>query len=67
MRRAVRRASRGLLLHDARHAYARLSAEAGVPIHDLEVFVGHSTIQATLDLYRHLYPEARTACSTRSF
>ena len=46
-------------LHGARHTFASLMAEAGVPIEDLSEFLGHSTINLTVKTYRHLYPEAR--------
>jgi integrase len=46
-------------LHEARHSYASLMAEAGVPIEDLSEFLGHSTINLTIKTYRHLYPQAR--------
>lgn len=46
-------------LHEARHTYASLMAEAGVPIEDLSEFMGHSTINLTIKTYRHLYPQAR--------
>jgi integrase len=46
-------------LHAARHTFASLMAEAGVPIEDLSEFMGHTTINLTVKTYRHLYPEAR--------
>jgi integrase len=45
--------------HEARHTYASLAAQAGVPIEDLSKYLGHSSITITADRYRHMYPEAR--------
>ena len=43
-------------LHECRHTFASLMIAAGVNIKALQVFMGHSTITVTLDLYAHLLP-----------
>jgi integrase len=48
-----------ITLHEARHTFASLMAEAGVPIEDLSEFMGHTSINVTIKRYRHLYPGAR--------
>ncbi len=48
-----------ITLHEARHTFASLMAEAGVPIEDLSEFMGHTSINVTVKRYRHLYPGAR--------
>jgi integrase len=45
-----------ILLHEARHTFASLMIAAGVNAKALSVFVGHSSIQVTFDLYGHLMP-----------
>jgi integrase len=44
--------------HEARHTYASLMIAAGVNAKALSEFMGHSSIQVTLDLYGHLMPGA---------
>ena len=34
-------------------------AAAGVPLEDVADYMGHSTVEVTRKLYRHLYPESR--------
>jgi len=41
-------------LHDARHTYASFMIAAGVNAKSLQTFMGHSSIQMTLDRYGHL-------------
>jgi integrase len=43
-------------LHEARHTYASLMIAAGVNAKALSTYIGHSSIQITLDLYGHLMP-----------
>jgi integrase len=43
-------------LHEARHTFASLMIAAGVNVKALSVFMGHSSITTTLDLYGHLMP-----------
>jgi integrase len=40
--------------HDLRHAYASNLLMAGVPIHEVSVLMGHSSIQVTVDCYGHI-------------
>ena len=51
--------------HEARHTYASLAAQAGIPIADLSNYLGHASIAITMDRYRHLYPEARDQASEK--
>lgn len=44
-------------LHAARHTYASLMAAAGVSLHELSGFMGHSSIELTAKRYAHLYDE----------
>jgi len=50
-------------LHEARHTYASFAIAAGLNAKTLSVYLGHATIQITLDLYGHLFPgnEAQAA------
>ncbi|MDX6541528.1 MAG: hypothetical protein QOI71_3138 [Gaiellales bacterium] len=50
---------RPITLHEARHTYASLMAAAGVPLEDVADYMGHSTVEVTRKLYRHLYPDSR--------
>jgi integrase len=43
-------------LHEARHTFASLMIAAGVNAKALSVYMGHSGIAITLDLYGHLMP-----------
>lgn len=43
-----------LRLHEARHTYASFLIAAGVNIKALSTFMGHASIQITLDRYGHL-------------
>jgi integrase len=45
-----------LTLHEARHCFASMMIAAGVNAKALQVFMGHSSIQVTYDLYGHLMP-----------
>jgi integrase len=47
-----------LRLHQARHTYASFMIAAGVNAKALSVFMGHSSIKVTFDLYGHLMPGA---------
>lgn len=51
--------------HEARHTYASLAAQAGIPIADLSNYLGHASISITMDRYRHIYPEARDQASEK--
>jgi integrase len=59
--RAARRAwsqagLRPLGFHECRHSYASLMIAAGVNAKALSSYMGHSSIQVTLDRYGHLLP-----------
>ena len=58
-----------LRLHQARHTYASFMIAAGVNAKALTVFMGHSSIKVTFDLYGHLMPgtEAEAAALLDDF
>jgi integrase len=45
-----------LTFHDCRHTYASLMIAAGCNAKALSTFMGHSSIQITMDRYSHLMP-----------
>lgn len=45
---------RTLRLHDLRHCYASYMLAQGTPLSDLKEYMGHHSIQITVDLYGHL-------------
>jgi integrase len=49
-----------ITLHECRHTFASLMIAAGVNAKTLQIYMGHSTIATTLDLYGHLFPGAET-------
>lgn len=49
-----------ILLHEARHTYASILIAAGVNAKALSTYLGHSSIQITLDRYGHLMPGNET-------
>jgi integrase len=51
-------------LHEARHTYASLMIAAGVNAKALCEFMGHRSIQVTLDLYGHLMPGAESEAAS---
>jgi hypothetical protein len=53
---ALKRAERpsAIRFHDLRHTYASMVKSAGVPLSDLKVVLGHSSIVVTADIYGHL-------------
>lgn len=40
--------------HDLRHTYASMAIAADVPLNDLRIVLGHSSISVTADIYGHL-------------
>ena len=56
-------------LHEARHTYASLLIAAGVNAKAISVYMGHSSIQVTFDLYGHLMPgnEAEAASMLEAY
>jgi integrase len=55
--------------HLCRHFYATLMAAAGVSLHALSRFMGHSSIDVTWSNYGHLFPgeEAQAATLQEAF
>lgn len=53
-------------LHGARHTYASLAIAAGLSAKTVSTYLGHATIQITLDLYRHLFPGNQAEAATIS-
>ncbi|MGZ6854418.1 MAG: tyrosine-type recombinase/integrase [Mycobacteriaceae bacterium] len=47
---------RRITLHECRHTYASLMIEAGVNIKKISEYMGHASINITLDRYGHLLP-----------
>jgi integrase len=45
-------------IHDLRHFHASVMIEAGIPIKELQVHMGHASIQITMDTYGHLFSDA---------
>jgi integrase len=43
-------------LHEARHTCASIFIAAGVNVKALSTYMGHSSVQITLDRYGHLMP-----------
>ena len=44
--------------HLLRHLYASKVLASGIPISNLQIFLGHGTITMTVDLYAHMMPHA---------
>jgi integrase len=49
-----------LTLHEARHTYASFGIAAGLNAKTLSVYMGHTNIGITLNLYGHLFPGSET-------
>jgi integrase len=47
---------RRISLHGCRHTCATLMLKAGQPIHVVSRWLGHSSVQITLDTYAHVLP-----------
>ena len=52
-------------LHEARHTYASLMAVSGVSLHELSVYMGHSSYELTAKRYAHLYDEQHVRASEK--
>lgn len=48
-----------ITLHGLRHTYTSLQIQAGIDPKSLQVFLGHSTIKTTLDIYAHITAEKK--------
>ncbi len=48
--------SRQVRFHDLRHTYASLLCGEGTPPKYVQEQLGHSSIQVTMDIYSHLFP-----------
>jgi Site-specific recombinase XerD len=46
-------------IHDLRHSHASWLLAQGVPIHVVQMRLGHESIQTTVDTYGHLLPDAQ--------
>jgi len=51
-------------LHDLRHSHASWLLAAGVPIHIVQLRLGHESIKTTVDTYGHLLPDAQAMASS---
>lgn len=47
-----------MTFHGLRHTFAGTALAEGVPISEVSRWLGHESITTTVDLYRHLVPEA---------
>ncbi|HET7387342.1 MAG TPA: site-specific integrase [Nocardioidaceae bacterium] len=50
-------------IHDCRHTAASWLLGAGVPIHVVQLRLGHESIKTTVDTYGHLLPDAQVAAA----
>lgn len=50
-------------IHDMRHSHASWLLAAGVPIHVVQIRLGHESITTTVDTYGHLLPDAQVAAA----
>ena len=50
-------------IHDTRHSHASWLLAAGVPIHVVQIRLGHESITTTVDTYGHLLPDAQIAAA----
>jgi integrase len=55
----------GLRFHDLRHTCASLSVAAGAHVKQVQVRLGHASVQITLDRYTHLFPSAEEALAEK--
>ncbi len=46
-----------LTMHELRHTYTSLALLRGLDIKEVSRRLGHRTVEVTLDIYQHLYPE----------
>lgn len=50
-------------IHDTRHSHASWLLAAGIPIHVVQIRLGHESIKTTVDTYGHLLPDAQLAAA----
>lgn len=50
-------------IHDLRHTHASWLLGHGIPIHVVQVRLGHESIKTTVDTYGHLLPDAQVAAA----
>lgn len=50
-------------IHDIRHSHASWLLAAGIPIHVVQIRLGHESIKTTVDTYGHLLPDAQIAAA----
>lgn len=50
-------------IHDLRHSHASWLLANGVPIHVVQLRLGHESIKTTVDTYGHLLPDAQAAAA----
>jgi integrase len=55
-----------LTLHELRHTYTSLALLRGLDIKEVSRRLGHKTVEITLDIYQHLYPEQDEAAALSS-
>ncbi|MEX0900438.1 MAG: tyrosine-type recombinase/integrase [Gammaproteobacteria bacterium] len=63
-RRDAHRAGLNGSLHTLRHTFAAHLASSGIPLREIQLLLGHSTIRVT-EIYAHLAPERLTAAVAR--
>ena len=51
-------------IHDLRHTHASTLLGAGVPIHIVQLRLGHESIKTTVDTYGHLLPDAQAMAAS---
>lgn len=51
-------------IHDLRHTHASTLLAAGVPIHIVQLRLGHESIKTTVDTYGHLLPDAQALAAS---
>lgn len=47
---------RSMPLHGARHSFATIALQSGVPMKIVSEMLGHSSIRVTADVYSHVSP-----------
>jgi integrase len=50
---------RSITFHQCRHTFASMLIDAGANPKAVQIFMGHSKIQTTFDIYGHLFPGSR--------